>query len=93
MITNAQGIKLALSVLIGIFLASLQSVLVSLPFVVLVIIALVILLLRLVGNADAVLVIIGVVVGALVALLLPGMAVGTDPFLLYLGALVLIFKV
>jgi len=93
MITNAQGIKLALSVLIGIFLASLQSVAISLPFAVLIILALVILVLRLIGNVDAVLVIIGVVVGVLVALLLPGMQVGTDPFLLYLGALWSIFHV
>lgn len=76
MITNAQGIKLLLAVLIGVFLASLQSVVMSLPFAVLVIIAIVILILRLIGNADAVIVLIGLVVGALVALLLPGMQVG-----------------
>lgn len=93
MITNAQGIKLLLSVLVGIFLASLQSVLLSLPFVVLVIIAVVILLLRLVGNADAVIVLIGVVIGVIMALLLPGMQVGADPFLLYLGALWAVFHV
>lgn len=91
--TNAQALKLLVSILIGLFLASLQSVLFSLPFGVLVIIAAIILILRLVGSADVVYVIVGIIVGALAAFLVPGMAVGADPFLLYLGMLWLVFKV
>lgn len=91
--TTAQAIKLLLSVLIGVFAASLQPVLFALPFVALLVIAVIILVLRMIGNPDAIYIGAGIVIGALAALLVSGLSVSADPFLLYVAALWLILKV
>lgn len=93
MITIPQAIKILIAFLIGVFLASLAAVLTSVPFLAFVVIAVIILILRMVGNPDAVFVAVGVVVGVLATLLLPGLSVGAEPFLVYVAALWLILKV
>lgn len=93
MITIAQVIKILIAFLIGAFLASLAPVLSGVPYLVFVVIAAVILILRMVGNADAIYVAVGVAVGVLATLLLPGLSVGAEPFLVYVAALWLVLKV
>lgn len=93
MITTGQAIKTLIAFLIGVFIVSLQGVLGGLPFLALVVIAAVIFVLRMVGNADAVYAIGGVLAGLVAGFLIPGLQVGSDPFLVYAVALSLILKV